>query len=86
MACPEALAKAYTEEEFDKTREEGGDFNNSEVADDVQVTSTGDDTPGIAGGTDMTSNTNSLSQSTSNTSRRYPRTSLGNSSSLRPRP
>ncbi len=50
MACPEQLAKAYTEEEFDKTREEGGDFDKSEIPDDAEVTSTGDDTPGIAGG------------------------------------
>jgi hypothetical protein len=50
MACPEQLAKAYTEEEFDKTREEGGDFDNSQIADDATVTSTGDDTPGVGGG------------------------------------
>lgn len=49
-ACPEQLAKAYTEEEFDKARQDGGDFDNSAIDDGAEVTSTGDDTPGINGG------------------------------------
>jgi hypothetical protein len=48
MACPEEMSQLYTAEEFDK--EADGDYDKSEVADDVQVISTGDDTPGMTGG------------------------------------
>lgn len=40
MACPEELSQVYTEDEFSK---EAGDFDRSEVAEDVIVLSTGDD-------------------------------------------
>lgn len=45
MACPEEMSQVYTAEEFDKEVEV---YDRSEVADDVEVISTGDDTPGIA--------------------------------------
>ena len=45
MACPEDMAKLYTEEEMDKEKEE--DFDTSEIPDDAEIISTGDDTPGI---------------------------------------
>lgn len=42
MACPEEMSQLYTEEEFDKDRNTEV-YDRSEVADDVEVISTGDD-------------------------------------------
>jgi len=46
MACPEELSQTYSEEEFDRDRE-NADFDRSEIEDDAIVISTGDDTPGF---------------------------------------
>lgn len=54
-ACPEELSQIYTEEEFDKDKDD--DYDRSPVADDAEVVSTGDDTPGISGGEYGKSNT-----------------------------
>lgn len=47
MACPEALAKVYTQEEFDKERGATG-YDNSAVDDNADVTSSGDDLGPVA--------------------------------------
>lgn len=41
MACPEEMSQVYTEEEFDKEKDDG--YDHSEVADDLPVITTGDD-------------------------------------------
>lgn len=61
VAFPEQLAKVYTEEEFEKenvregsytvVRRQDKNFEGEDIPDDAVVTSTGDDTPGIEGGT-----------------------------------
>lgn len=47
MACPEEMSQLYTEEEFDKSVEDGVVYDTEEIPDDAVVISTGDDTPGI---------------------------------------
>lgn len=44
MACPEELSQTYTEEEFDKEKED--EFDRSDITDDTEITSTGDDMRG----------------------------------------
>lgn len=58
MAFPEQLAKVYTEEEFDKENVREGSYTvirkqhetleGDEIPDNAEVTSTGDDTPGLS--------------------------------------
>lgn len=42
MACPEEMSQVYAEEEFQKGAE-GDDYDRSEIPDDIEVVSTGDD-------------------------------------------
>lgn len=48
MACPEEMSQLYTQEEFDKEKEE--EFDREGIDDNTIVTSTGDDMPGFTGG------------------------------------
>lgn len=46
MACPEELSQSYAEEEMDKERADS-DFDTTEIPDNAEIISTGDDTQGI---------------------------------------